>query len=254
MSVQVDVGRHSTRTPVWGTAADKAGALRAQIGAVAAVGVYVAVAHRWFPDMAPTALEIFGTATSLSCVWLTRRQNVLSIPLGLLSVLAMGAFFFDIGLVGQGWLHLGFYVPISFLGWRLWLRAGDGGGEMAVRWMPAAGRAAVVVALLAIWVGLANAFHMLHGDSPYLWWDASIVAASVGAQILLSWKRAESYLLWLLPVNVSAVALYVVTGAYLFAALYLLYIVIAASGLVEWARSAQRSAMGADAVAARVGK
>lgn len=241
-----------TRTGAFGAPQDRTGAARAQLGAVAAVATYVLVARRWFPDVAPTGLEVFGTTTSLSCVWLTRRQNVLSMPLGLLSVLAMGAFFFDIGLVGQGWLHLGFYVPVSFAGWWMWLRAGEKGGELGVRRMGWASRGAWLAALAVLWVALVALFGALHGETPRLWWDTSIVAASVGAQLLLTGKRLESYALWLVPVNVSAVALYVASGAYLFAALYLLYIATATSGLVEWYKAARRLEAGADAVAARM--
>lgn len=88
--------------------------------------LYVAAVERWSPDLSPTGLEIFGTATSLACVWLTRTQNIWSVIYGLLSVVAMGIFFFDIDLVGQGWLHLGYYIPIQFVGWWAWLRGGAG--------------------------------------------------------------------------------------------------------------------------------
>jgi nicotinamide mononucleotide transporter len=71
----------------------------------------------------------------------------------------------------------------------------------------------------------------------YTYWDASIVAASVVAMVLLSKKNVESWWLWIGPVNVSAIGLYLATGASMFAALYMLFLVIAFVGLARWNRA-----------------
>ena len=76
-------------------------------------------------------------------------------------------------------------------------------------------------------------------DALYTYWDASIVAASVVAMILLSKKKVESWWLWILPVNVSAIGLYLKTEAYMFAALYCLFLVMAFVGLLRWVRAAR---------------
>jgi nicotinamide mononucleotide transporter len=76
-------------------------------------------------------------------------------------------------------------------------------------------------------------------DALYTYWDASIVAASVVAMLLLSRKKVESWWLWILPVNVSAIGLYLATGAYMFAALYGLFLVMAFVGLARWIRAAR---------------
>lgn len=243
----------ATRTGIWGLPGDRVPALRATVGAAVVVAAYWAAARAWAPQLTPTRLEVLGTVTSLACVWLTRRQNIWSMPIGIVSVIAMGAFFFDIGLVGQGWLHLGFYIPIQFVAWRLWLRDGPDGTEAPVRRLGPAARAGTVVAAAAVTVAAVAAFSALHGPAPYAWWDASIVAASVVAQLLLTGKRVESWLYWVGPVDVSAVGLYVATGAHLFAALYLLYVVVAATGFVHWRRALSATDAGVDAVTARRG-
>jgi len=236
---------------VWGTASDRAGALRAALLSALAVWLYTAAVRTWSPQLAPGALEIFGTATSLACVWLTRRQNVLSIPYGIVSVLAMGAFFFQIGLVGQGWLHLGYYVPIQFVGWWVWIRAGAGRTDLPVGWLSWPARTLAAVGVAAGTFVLAAAFEHLHGPSPYLIWDSSIVAASLAAQYLLITKRIESWWLWLLPVDVSAILLYLRSDAEMFAALYLLYLVLASMGLRDWHLAWRAQRAGASAFDAR---
>lgn len=239
------------RTPVWGTVSDRSGAVRAALLAATTVWVYAAAMQRWSPELAPTRLEIFGTATSLACVWLTRRQNVLSIPYGIVSVLAMGAFFFEIGLVGQGWLHLGYYVPIQFVGWWVWIRAGAGRTDLPVGWLSSRARVAVAVGVVAGTLLLAVVFERLHGPGAYLVWDSSIVAASVAAQSLLIVKRIESWWLWLIPVDVSAILLYLRSDAEMFAALYALYLVLASMGLRDWHLAWKAQRAGASAFDAR---
>lgn len=243
------------RTPWWGTRHDQRDAVVATLAAAAVTGAYVALAH-WIADLPTTRLEIVGTITSMACVWITRRQNVLAMPLGLVSVVAMGAFFFDIDLVGQGWLHLAYYVPIQVVGWWYWIRGGVGRTDRPVAWMTWPVRVATIAAIAAATVILVRLFEHLHGPSDRLLWDSSIVAASVAAQALLTAKRAEAWWLWLIPVNVSAIALYVVSGAYMFAALYLLYLVLASLGLRDWTnawRAQQRGMTPADARRATIG-
>jgi len=166
-----------------------------------------------------------------------RTQNIWSIIFGLASVVAMGVFFFDIALVGQGWLHLGYYIPVQVVGWWAWLRGGAGRTDLPVGLLGVRGRAAIVAAVVVGSVVLALTFRQLHGPTPYALWDASIVAASIAAQLLLTTKRIESWWLWLVPVDVSAVLLYMRTDAEMFAALYVLYLVLASVGLRDWIRA-----------------
>ena len=67
----------------------------------------------------------------------------------------------------------------------------------------------------------------------YTYWDASIVGASVVAMVLLSKKKVESWWLWIAPVNISAIGLYTLTCAYMFAALYMLFLLMAFVGLPD---------------------
>jgi nicotinamide mononucleotide transporter len=240
------------RTPLWGTPQDRRAAVVALAGASVATAAYAAGAHLVGGDYRPTALEVVGTATSLACVWLIRRQNVLSMPLGLISVVAMGAFFFEIELVGQGWLHLGYYVPIQFAGWWFWIRGGERRSDLPVSWMTLAGRLAAVAVVVAGTLVLARLFESLHGPTDALLWDSSIVAASVAAQLLLTVKRIESWLLWLIPVDVSAIALYALSDAHLFAALYALYLILASLGVRDWIRAKRAQDAGLSALAARL--
>ena len=243
--------QNASRTPLFGTTADRWGAVRVGAVASALTATYVVAVRLWSPDLAPSGQEIFGTTTSLGSVILTRTQNVWAIIYGLVSIVAMGVFFFDIDLVGQGWLHLGYYIPIQVVGWWAWLRAGAGRTELPVGWLSAGTRVLIAGAVVAGTAVLAAVFGQLHGDTPYLVWDASIVAASVAAQLLLTTKRIESWWLWLIPIDLSAILLYLRSGAEMFAALYALYLVLASLGLRDWVRAWRGQRAGLTAFEAR---
>jgi|TARA_B100001964_G_scaffold184513_1_gene204502 nicotinamide mononucleotide transporter len=194
---------------------------------------------RFAPDFVPGWVEFGGTMTSLWSVWITQRRNVLALPVGIVSVILMGWFFRDIGLVGQEWLHWGYYLPVQFWAWAQWTRGGEEQTELLVTRLSNPARILALAGGAIATMALGWLLDAGWDDALYTYWDASIVAASVVAMLLLSRKKVESWWLWILPVNVSAIGLYLTTGAYMFAALYGLFLVMAFVGLARWIRAAQ---------------
>ena len=232
-------GPEATAAPWFGRRWEHRQAAIAAIGSLLACTLYWLGTKRFAPDVVPGWVEFGGTMTSLWSVWITQRRNVLALPVGIVSVILMGWFFRDIGLVGQEWLHWGYYLPVQFWAWAQWTRGGEEQTELLVtrlsnpaRFLALAGGAIATMALG--WLLDAG-----WDDALYTYWDASIVAASVVAMLLLSRKKVESWWLWILPVNVSAIGLYLATGAYMFAALYGLFLIMAFVGLARWIRAAQ---------------
>ncbi len=209
----------------------------AAAGSLVACWLYWLGTSLWAPEVVPGMVEFAGTATSLWSVWITQRRNVLALPVGIISVVLMGWFFRDIGLVGQTWLHWGFYLPVQFWAWSQWTRGGEDQTELTVTRLTTPARAGVLGAGILATMTLGWVLDAGWEDALYTYWDASIVAASVVAMVLLSRKKVESWWLWILPVNVSAIGLYLSTGAYMFAALYVLFLLMAFVGLAKWMRA-----------------
>ena len=217
-------------------------ALIAAIGSLAATGLYWAATIRFAPDITPGVVEFGGTATSLWSVWITQRRNVLALPAGIVSVVLMGWFFWDIGLIGQMLLHWGYYLPVQFWAWKEWTRGGEGHTELIVTRLTPQYRVVMVAAIAAFTAVFGWVLDAAWDSALYTYWDASVVAASVVAMILMSKKKVESWWLWILPVNVSAIGLYVLTGAYMFAALYVVFLVMAFVGWARWSDAVGRMA------------
>ena len=211
----------------------------AGFGSLAAGALYLISARRWAPAAAPGWIEFWGTVTSLWSVWITQRRNVLALPVGIVSVVLMGWAFNRIGLHGQAWLHWGYYVPVQFWAWVEWTRGGEDNTELQVTRLQVRMRYWLALLLLATTGLLGWSLETVWQDALHTYWDASIVAASVLAMALMSRKKVESWWLWILPVDVSAVGLYAESGAYMFAALYVLFLFMACVGLVRWQRAAE---------------
>ncbi|MCB0967502.1 MAG: nicotinamide mononucleotide transporter, partial [Ilumatobacter sp.] len=119
-------------------------------------------------------------------------------------------------------------------------RGGEDHTELEVSRLSWSERATAAALLVGATVALGWLLDAGWDDALYTYWDASIVAASVVAMFLLSRKKVESWWLWIGPVNVSAIGLYLATEAYMFAALYCLFLVMAVVGLARWQRAVGR--------------
>ena len=232
-------GPAATAAPWFGRRWEHRQAAIAATGSLLACTLYWLGTKRFAPDFVPGWVEFGGTMTSLWSVWITQRRNVLALPVGIVSVILMGWFFRDIGLVGQEWLHWGYYLPVQFWAWAQWTRGGEEQTELLVTRLSNPARILALAGGAIATMALGWLLDAGWDDALYTYWDASIVAASVVAMLLLSRKKVESWWLWILPVNVSAIGLYLTTGAYMFAALYGLFLVMAFVGLARWIRAAQ---------------
>lgn len=228
-------GRRSDALPWFGTPADQREAFRGVVLAVGVTLAYVTIAR--VLDTATTWVEGVSLAASLACVWLARTENIWTMFTGIVAVVLMGWFFLDIGLVGQGWLQLAFYVPVQLIGWWAWARGGKGRTELPISRLSKVAWAQAILLTVLLWVACWWVFAMLYTDPQLLGWDTSVVAASIVAQLLMTVKKRECWLWWIVPVNISAIGLYAASGAWAFVFLYAVFLCNATWGALLWHRS-----------------
>lgn len=83
--------------------------------------------------------------------------------------------------------------------------------------------------IFGVLVGLLKQY--TNSDVPVL--DAFTTALSIVAQVLLSKKKLENWLIWIV-VNVISVGLYFYKGLYLTTLLYSIFAILAILGYIEW--------------------
>lgn len=196
--------------------------------------LYEMAAAELAPDFVFNGYEFVGTWAGLVCVWLTRTQNVLCWPWGILSALMFGFFFKEIGLPGQQWLNWGYFLVIQVLAWPYWVFGGANRTELTVSRLTTKGRLVTGVVLV---VGAVVVFRLIDTFAPgslHPVLDATVVVASITAQFLLGRKKIESWWLWLGPVNLISIILFFTAGAYIVMALYVAFFIHAIFALRSW--------------------
>jgi nicotinamide mononucleotide transporter len=222
-----------------GRAADHVEAGLTAAAMLTVTAAYTALSAALIADHAFNGYEFVGTWAGLTCVWLSRTRNILCWPWGILSVLALGMFFREIGLPGQQWLNWGFFLVIQIWAWPHWAFGGKNRSELPVTLMTWPERALALAAMTAGTIVAYALIGLVAPGSKFPFLDALVVAASVVAQVLLGRKAVESWLLWLGPVNLLSMALFLLAGAYTLTALYAAFFVHAAFALRAWRKAAR---------------
>jgi len=218
-----------------GTRSDKKEALVALLGSWLITELYSRIAE--YLDVRTSTLEYVSLVFSFACVWLSRTENIYSMSTGIVSSVVMGVFLLRIELVGQGWIQFVYYVPIQIVGWYQWSKGGTGRTELPVTSLRVRGWAYHIGLLLATWVSTRIAFGMIYENPRLIWWDTSIVAASIVAQTLMTTKKVECWIFWIVPVNISSIALYLHTDVPAFAVMYGIFLANAVWGWRSWVRA-----------------
>ena len=179
-------------------------------------------------------LELLAAVTGAISVWLSVRQNIWSWPLAIVNVLLTAVVLFAAKLYANAGLQI-VYAVLSIYGWYEWLHGGANRTELKVsRTEPRLG--ALLLAIAA--AGAVAIGALLRGgtDASLPWLDASLSSVSLVAQWMMTRKLLENWAIWF-AVDLVYVPLFLYTGRYWLAALYAVFLVLAARGWIEWKRS-----------------
>lgn len=176
-----------------------------------------------------TTIEIFGAIFGFLSVYFTIRQNIWCWYFGLLQVILYCFVFYTSKLYSDMILHV-IYIFLQFYGWYNWKYGGSDKSELRI----------TLLTKTTFWIGLTVLATALLGyvmqtktDASFPYEDAFITVASLVAQYLMIKKILESWLFWIV-VDVVAISIYFYKGLYFTTALYLLFLIMAIMGYLEW--------------------
>ncbi len=181
-------------------------------------------------------IEIAAALLGVITVLLVVRRSVWNYPFGIVMVALYFFVFWDAKLYSDALLQIFFFL-IQLYGWWAWVHADRVDHGVAVGWLSNSARLRWLVGTtvaIAIW-GLAMGRYT---DAVAPMADATVAGLSVSAQILQSFRRVESWVLWV-SVDLLAIGLFAWRGLGVTAALYGLFLVLAVIGLLEWRRKAR---------------
>jgi len=190
--------------------------------------------------MNPALLEWSAVIASALGVWLMAQRRMLAWPVGLVSVGLYALVFFEARLYSDMLLQGAFAAFLAY-GWATWHRQDKPDGRVAI--------APLAMEACARDLGLGAAFGLALGAAMHTWtnaalpWlDAMLAALSLVAQWWQARRHTAAWWLWIV-VDVVYVGMYAVKSLHATAALYLVFVVLAATGLRAW-RKVQKQEQG----------
>ncbi|MBO9580690.1 MAG: nicotinamide mononucleotide transporter [Sphingobium sp.] len=178
-------------------------------------------------------LEYLAAALGIVNIVLIVLRSLWNYPFGIAMVALSFFVFFEARLYSDALLQI-FFLVVQIYGWWSWLRGRDTQGALIVEragMRTVAGWSVGIAIATGLWGWL---MHRLT-NAAFPWWDAAVAMISIAAQIMMSRRWIENWMLWVL-VDGLAVGLYATRGLWAFAGLYVVFFVVAAWGWWEWIR------------------
>jgi nicotinamide mononucleotide transporter len=183
--------------------------------------------------------EWVSTVAQVASVWYARKNNVLVYPTGIIGVLlAAWVYFFmiDPPLYADASLNL-YYFVMSVYGWYNWVQKKDGDHyTYPISWCSRKelliGFGFFIFFWIAIYVVLVQ---FTDSNTPVL--DSLVSSSAVTGMWWMARRKIENWLAWIFS-NIIAIPLNFYKGLMLFTLMYVLFLLMAWWGYVEWKKRA----------------
>lgn len=185
-------------------------------------------------------LEIIAVVFGVVAIWLASKGRVVNFGIGLVNCVLYGILFGREGLY-SGMILQGIYFVINLYGLYSWRKPEvDTDKELKIMWLTMKERVLVGVVIVAtgvLWgMGVKYGAQLLPEniqEPQYPMLDAILTTASIVAQILLTHKKIDNWVMWVL-VDVVYIGLFLMVGMYWTAGLYVVYTGIAVNAVKMW--------------------
>lgn len=175
--------------------------------------------------------ESLAVLFSLLSVLLTIKANIWQWAVGILGVIFYFVVYYRAKLYANMWLQVVF-IALQIYGWYEWLYGGEGNSELPIT------RTSATMIFLLFGMTLFGITAMSFGfkkftDNAMPFADSAATVLSLIAQWMLAKKYIENWLVWM-AVNLITIFLGLKQKLYLTAGLYVLFLVLAIIGFLEW--------------------
>ncbi|MDM8535444.1 nicotinamide riboside transporter PnuC [Desulfobacterales bacterium HSG17] len=186
-------------------------------------------------------IEFIGTIFYLWSVWLISRKNMLTWPIGIISVIIFFFLFYQIQLYSDAIEQL-YYLGASIYGWWYWKKDIQNQDD-DIKVIISRGKLIISWAVSTLVLSIITSFFMqrIHLIFPavfpepasYPFIDALTTIMSFSAMFLMAQKRIESWVYWIL-VDIIGIWLYYVKDVKFLSLLYVILLAMAINGLRIW--------------------
>lgn len=187
--------------------------------------------------------EWVAVLAGIASVWFSKKENILVYPVGLVNTIIYIWLSFKGDLLGEASVNL-YYTIMSIYGWILWSRR-DTRHQPVVHitfsdkkwWLY---QLAFFAAFYTIVFLLLTYLKEDFAPGAIPWADAFASATAFTGMWLMTKKKVESWYWWI-ATNIASIPLYYVKEYALTSVYYLILLVMAVFGLLEWMKKAKQS-------------
>ena len=179
-----------------------------------------------------TAIELISSIFLLACVWLSAKRNIWTWPLGIIGVSIFFYICYESKLYADMWLQVVFLLQ-SIYGWYFWLNGKkEDEVNVPIRKLKPIEQFFTVASIFILFgtIGYLSD-HYTDTNVPYI--DAIVASISLVANILLARKIIDNWVLWIIA-DIMYIGLFYYKELYVISILYIIFLVIATSGLLQW--------------------
>jgi nicotinamide mononucleotide transporter len=189
-----------------------------------------------------TWLEYIAVFAGIASVWYSRIENILVYPVGLINTIIYVWLSINGQLFGEASVNL-YYTIMSIYGWMLWAKKDKTQHHIVhIRFSDSRWWLYQLLFFGAFYIGIFISLTYLKrsfapGAIP--WADAFASATAFTGMWLMTKKKVESWYWWI-ATNIASIPLYFVKHYVFTSVYYLVLLVMAVFGLLEWRRRAQQ--------------
>ena len=191
---------------------------------------------------ATTWLEYIAVFSGIVSVWFSRKENILVYPTGLINTIFYVYLSFKGSLFGEAGVNF-YYTVMSIYGWILWTKRDDQQQHIVhitfsdKKWWQYQ---------LTFFVPFYNGIFLLltylkkdFAPGAIPWADAFASATAFTGMWLMTKKKVESWYWWI-ATNIASIPLYFVKLYVFTSVYYIVLLVMAVFGLLEWKKRANK--------------
>ena len=195
------------------------------------------IVEQFIDGMRQTSLlEYIAVFAGIASVWFSKKENILVYPIGLINTVIYIYLSMKGHLLGEASVNF-YYTVMSIYGWFLWTRR-DERREHKLHISFSSSRDWInqLLFFAVFYFAIYFALQYLKTDfapGAIPWADAFASASAYTGMWLMTRKKVESWIWWIIT-NIASIPLYFVKGYVFTSVYYFVLLILALYGLIEW--------------------
>ena len=199
------------------------------------------IVQQFIDGMRQTSLlEYIAVFAGIASVWFSKKENILVYPIGLINTVIYIYLSMKGHLLGEASVNF-YYTVMSIYGWFVWTRRDEKlEHKLNIRFSSSRDWINQLLFFAVFYFAIYFALQYLKTDfapGAIPWADAFASASAYTGMWLMTRKKVESWIWWIIT-NIASIPLYFVKGYVFTSVYYFVLLILAIYGLIEWRKKA----------------